>query len=106
MRRRPLTSQTPAMRAGSPTSRTRRVGQTGGSGGACGGTSDPAPEPTDEGDGGEDCHPSYPDFCIEPPPPDLDCPDMEQKNFTVGWDVSDPDPHGFDGNKGGVGCEA
>jgi micrococcal nuclease len=47
------------------------------------------------------CHPSYPDFCIPPPPPDLDCGDIEARNFTV----LPPDPHRFDGNDDGVGCE-
>jgi micrococcal nuclease len=48
-----------------------------------------------------DCHPSYPGVCI-PPPPDLDCPDVPYRNFTV----LPPDPHGFDGNDNdGVGCE-
>jgi micrococcal nuclease len=48
------------------------------------------------------CSPSYPDFCIPPPPPDLDCGDIGAKNFTV----LSPDPHGFDGNSDGVGCES
>lgn len=48
------------------------------------------------------CHPSYPDFCIPPPPPDLNCGDIGAKNFTV----LSPDPHGFDGNNDGVGCES
>jgi micrococcal nuclease len=47
------------------------------------------------------CHSSYPDFCIPPPPPDLNCGDIGAKNFTV----LPPDPHGFDGDKDGVGCE-
>ena len=48
------------------------------------------------------CDPSYPDFCIPPPPPDLDCADVAPNyNFTV----LPPDPHGFDGNKDGIGCE-
>jgi hypothetical protein len=47
------------------------------------------------------CDPSYPDFCIPPPPPDLNCPDIPQKNFTV----LPPDPHNFDGNNNGIGCE-
>ena len=38
------------------------------------------------------CDPSYPDFCIAPPPPDLNCPDIPQKGFTV----TGSDPHGFD----------
>jgi len=50
------------------------------------------------------CDPSYPDFCIPPPPPDLDCTSPSiapHKNFRV----LPPDPHGFDGNRDGVGCE-
>jgi len=48
------------------------------------------------------CDPSYPDFCIPPPPPDLDCGDIPQKKFTV----LQPDPHRFDGDKDGIGCES
>lgn len=47
------------------------------------------------------CDPSYPDFCIPPPPPDLNCDDIPQKNFKV----LSPDPHGFDKDKDGIGCE-
>ena len=50
------------------------------------------------------CDPSYPDFCVPPPPPDLNCdsPSIKpHKNFRV----LPPDPHGFDGNRNGVGCE-
>ncbi len=52
-------------------------------------------------DGG--CSPSYPDTCISPPPPDLDCGDLGllQKNF----DVVGSDPHGFDRDRDGAGCE-
>ncbi len=50
----------------------------------------------------QECDPSYPDFCIPPPPPDLDCGDIPQKNFTV----LQPDPHRFDGDKDGIGCES
>lgn len=50
----------------------------------------------------DDCDPSYPDFCIKPNIPDLDCKDvLPHKNFTV----HQPDPHHFDGNKDGKGCE-
>lgn len=49
----------------------------------------------------ENCDPSYPDFCIPSPPPDLDCKDIPQKKFTV----LQPDPHKFDGNYDGFGCE-
>ena len=46
------------------------------------------------------CDPSYPDFCIPPPPPLLNC-DTQQKNFTV----LPPDPHGFDRDEDGIGCD-
>jgi len=48
------------------------------------------------------CDSSYPDFCIPSPPPDLDCKDIPQKKFTV----LQPDPHRFDGDKDGIGCES
>jgi endonuclease YncB( thermonuclease family) len=48
------------------------------------------------------CDPSYPDVCIPPAPPDLNCGDVPQySNFRV----LPPDPHRFDGNKDGRGCE-
>lgn len=47
------------------------------------------------------CDPSYPTVCIPPPPPDLDCKDIPYKRFTV----LPPDPHGFDGDHDGIGCE-
>jgi micrococcal nuclease len=58
----------------------------------------------DTGGGGDDgeCHPSYPTVCIPPPPPDLDCADVTETNF----EVVPPDPHGFDGDGDGIGCEA
>ena len=53
------------------------------------------------------CHPSYPDFCIPPPPPDLDCPDIaaNRKPFRVRHDVANPDPHQFDRDRDGRACE-
>jgi hypothetical protein len=51
------------------------------------------------------CAPSYPDECIPPPPPDLDCKDIPYRNFRVLWNVPDPDPHHFDGDHDGIGCE-
>lgn len=48
------------------------------------------------------CDPSYPDFCIRSPPPDLDCPDISHKNFKV----IGSDPHGFDIDGDGKGCES
>ena len=47
------------------------------------------------------CEPSYPDVCIPPSPPDLDCGDVAYGAFTV----YPPDPHRFDGDYDGVGCE-
>lgn len=54
----------------------------------------PAPPPTN-------CDPAYPTVCIPPPPPDLDCGDIPHRNFTV----LPPDPHGFDRDNDGMGCE-
>lgn len=53
------------------------------------------------------CHPSYPDFCIAPPPPDLDCRDIpaNRRPFRVRHDVRDADPHGFDRDRDGRACE-
>ena len=51
------------------------------------------------------CAASYPDHCIPPPPPDLDCSDIQWRNFRVLWNVQDPDPHRFDGDHDGIGCE-
>jgi hypothetical protein len=48
------------------------------------------------------CDPSYPGVCIPPPPPDLDCGDIPFDHFRV----LQPDPHGFDGEGDGVGCES
>lgn len=47
------------------------------------------------------CHPSYPSVCMPPPPPDLDCGDIPHRNFTV----LPPDPHHFDSDGDGIGCE-
>jgi micrococcal nuclease len=47
------------------------------------------------------CDPSYPNVCIPPPPPDLDCADVPYKNFRV----VGADPHRFDGDHDGIGCE-
>ncbi len=47
------------------------------------------------------CDPSYPDLCILPYPPDLNCDDVAFSNFRV----LQPDPHGFDMDGNGIGCE-
>lgn len=51
------------------------------------------------------CALSYPDVCIPPPPPDLDCGQIPYKRFRVIHTVPNPDPHRFDGDHDGVGCE-
>jgi hypothetical protein len=58
-----------------------------------------APAPSSGGGG---CDPSYPTVCIPPAPPDLDCPEVPYTDFTV----VGADPHGFDGDGDGVGCES
>ncbi|HEX7123339.1 MAG TPA: thermonuclease family protein [Gemmatimonadaceae bacterium] len=78
--------------------------------GACGGfgvpavtpTPVPVPTPTAAPPSRGNCSPAYPDVCIPPPPPDLDCGDIPYRRFTV----LPPDPHGFDRDGDGVGCES
>ncbi len=49
------------------------------------------------------CSAAYPDVCIPPPPPDLDCGEISHRRFRV----LPLDPHGFDGNDNdGLGCES
>jgi len=48
-----------------------------------------------------DCDPSYPDACIPSAPPDLDCGDVAVRRFAV----RPPDPHNFDTDADGIGCE-
>jgi hypothetical protein len=50
---------------------------------------------------GGECDPAYPTVCIAPPPPDLDCADVPFRDFQV----LPPDPHRFDGDGDGIGCE-
>lgn len=47
------------------------------------------------------CDPAYPGVCIAPPPPDLDCKNIPYRFFKV----LPPDPHNFDGDGDGWGCE-
>lgn len=51
---------------------------------------------------GPNCSPAYPTVCIPPPPPDLDCSQIQFRNFKV----LAPDPHKFDSDKDGIGCES
>lgn len=47
------------------------------------------------------CDPSYPDVCLPPAPPDLDCGDITERRIRV----LPPDPHHLDGGGDGIGCE-
>jgi hypothetical protein len=58
----------------------------------------PAPTPPTAGN----CDPSYPTVCIPSPPPDVDCTDISYRNFKV----LAPDPHHFDSDRDGIGCES
>ena len=74
--------------------------------GACTTVWDPAGPATTRAPGvagvkGRRCDPAYPGVCIPPPPPDLDCRDIRYHDFRV----RPPDPHNFDGNHDGRGCE-
>jgi micrococcal nuclease len=60
-------------------------------------TVQPAPTPPTP-----NCDPAYPDVCIPPPPPDLDCGEIPYRDFRV----MPPDPHGFDRDRDGIGCES
>lgn len=64
-------------------------------------TSEPTTTSTTTGGGG-DCDPNYPDVCIPPYPPDLDCGEIPYQDFRVVGD----DPHGIDGDNDGIGCES
>ena len=66
-------------------------------GALCAGGASPAPVVA------QSCDPSYPDFCIPPvwEVGDLDCADIAGAWFTV----YQPDPHSFDGDYDGYGCE-
>jgi hypothetical protein len=50
----------------------------------------------------ENCDSSYPDVCMASPHPDLNCGDVPYKNIKVEGD----DPHGFDRDSDGIGCES
>jgi hypothetical protein len=59
---------------------------------------------TGDGNGAETaCDSSYPDDCIPSPPPDLDCGD---DGIPENFEVLPPDPHNFDPDNDGVGCES
>ena len=58
--------------------------------------SPPAPKPPSSG-----CDPNYRGACVPNVPYDLDCADINGPVYVVGRD-----PHGFDGDGDGVGCES
>ena len=62
----------------------------------------PTEVPTESAGG--DCDPSYPTVCIPPiwVSGDLDCGDISYRRFQV----VPPDPHNFDGDFDGIGCES
>jgi endonuclease YncB( thermonuclease family) len=62
----------------------------------------PAPSPSPTPTPAPNCDPSYPTVCIPPPPPDLDCADIPYRRFPV----LPPDPHRFDPDRDGIGCES
>jgi micrococcal nuclease len=68
------------------------------------GASPAAPPPATPGPSqpGPGCDPNYTGACIPPPPPDLDCGEIPDRNFaSVG-----SDPHNFDVDRDGIACEA
>lgn len=65
-----------------------------------GDTTRPATTPT-AGPGTPGCDASYPTVCIPPPPPDLDCAQITDRRFPV----VGTDPHHFDADHDGIGCE-
>jgi hypothetical protein len=55
-------------------------------------------------EGEPECEPSYlPDLCIPPGLPDINCDDIPE---ITDFPVLPPDPHGFDGDNDGIGCES
>ncbi|HJU34941.1 MAG TPA: hypothetical protein VJ695_07450 [Nitrososphaera sp.] len=64
------------------------------------------PQPTTVGQpaAGENnpCDPSYPNNCIPPPPPQLNC---DSPSVPTNFRVAGSDPHGFDADNDGIGCE-
>jgi hypothetical protein len=68
--------------------------------GGGGGAPSPTKKPSGGGGGGGNCDPSYPTLCL-PSSPDLDCGEINARNFPV----VGRDPHGFDGDNDGIGCE-
>jgi hypothetical protein len=53
------------------------------------------------GSGAGNCDPAYPTVCIPSPPPALDRSQIPYRDFKG----LPPDPHGFDGDHDGIGCD-
>jgi micrococcal nuclease len=62
----------------------------------------PTQPPGNTGGPSTRCDPAYPTVCIPPFPPDLDCGEIPYRRFKV----LPPDPHGFDRDRDGTGCES
>ena len=68
-------------------------------------TDDATEGDAEEGDAAAEsaeCDDAYPDVCIAPPPPDLNCGDIEYRDIRV----LPPDPHNLDADGDGVGCRS
>jgi len=52
------------------------------------------------------CDPSYPGLCLAIGAADIDCGEIAARQFQVVWTVPNPDPHGFDADQDGIGCES
>jgi Flp pilus assembly pilin Flp len=50
------------------------------------------------------CDPHYVGGCVPPPPPDLDCADLQALGVPVPVTITGGDPHGLDPDGDGLGC--
>ena len=64
--------------------------------------STPTPPVSSQNSTISECDDSYPNVCIPPYPPDLDCGEVPYRRFVV----LPPDRHRFDGDGDGLGCES
>jgi Flp pilus assembly pilin Flp len=51
------------------------------------------------------CDASYPNVCVPPAPPDLDCKDLEARGIPLPVTVVGSDPHDLDPDHNGLGCD-
>lgn len=59
-------------------------------------------QPNSQSGNDSNCHPSYIGVCIPPPLAQINCSDIQEKDFTV----RGPDPHDLDRDGNGIGCES